>query len=83
MASDATVSRLVTRLADDAEVAIAAIRAARAVARQQVWRRRRPLPGAGNQMIIDLDATLVTAHSEKEGAAPTFKYGYGFHPRIR
>ena len=31
-------------------------------------------------MIIDLDATLVTAHSEKEHAAPTFKRGYGFHP---
>lgn len=29
---------------------------------------------------MDLDATLVTAHSEKEQAAPTFKRGYGFHP---
>jgi len=29
---------------------------------------------------IDLDATLVTAHSEKENAAPTFKRGFGFHP---
>ena len=31
-------------------------------------------------MVIDLDATLVTAHSEKEHAAPTFKRWYGFHP---
>ena len=31
-------------------------------------------------MMIDLDATLVTAHSEKEHAAPTFKRGFGFHP---
>lgn len=31
-------------------------------------------------MIIDIDATLVTAHSDKELAAPTFKRGYGFHP---
>jgi len=31
-------------------------------------------------LIIDLDATLVAAHSEKEHAAPTFKRGYGFHP---
>ena len=30
--------------------------------------------------MIDLDATLVTAHSEKEQAAPTFKRGFGFHP---
>jgi len=31
-------------------------------------------------LVIDMDATLVTAHSDKEGAAPTFKKGYGFHP---
>ena len=31
-------------------------------------------------MIVDVDATLVTAHSEKEHAAPTFKKGFGFHP---
>ena len=35
---------------------------------------------AGSPLIIDLDATLVTAHSEKEHATPTFKRGYGFHP---
>jgi hypothetical protein len=27
-----------------------------------------------------MDGTLVTAHSDKEGAAPTWKKGYGFHP---
>ncbi len=31
-------------------------------------------------LVIDLDATLITARSDKEGAAPTFKKGYGFHP---
>ena len=31
-------------------------------------------------LIIDLDATLITAYSDKEGAAPTWKKGYGFHP---
>jgi Transposase DDE domain group 1 len=31
-------------------------------------------------IVIDMDATLVTAHSDKEGAAPTWKKGYGFHP---
>ncbi len=30
--------------------------------------------------MIDVDATLVTSHSEKEQAAPTFKRGFGFHP---
>ena len=29
---------------------------------------------------MDLDATLVGSHSEKERAAATFKRGYGFHP---
>jgi hypothetical protein len=31
-------------------------------------------------LVIDVDATLVTAHSAKESAAPTFKRGFGFHP---
>ena len=29
---------------------------------------------------IDVDATLVNVHSDKEGAAPTFKKGFGYHP---
>ena len=39
-------------------------------------------PGALRQIVIDLDATLVTAHSEKETAAPTYKRGFGFHPLL-
>jgi hypothetical protein len=31
-------------------------------------------------VVIDIDATLVTARSDKEGAAPTWKKGFGFHP---
>lgn len=84
VASDPTVSRLVAALAADVDSATTAIRSARAAARARVWARRRPLPGRpgrrGGQVIIDLDATLVTAHSEKEHAAPTFKRGFGFHP---
>jgi hypothetical protein len=30
--------------------------------------------------VIDVDATLVTAHSDKESAAATYKRGFGFHP---
>jgi hypothetical protein len=30
--------------------------------------------------VIDMDGTLITAHSDKEKAAPTWKKGYGFHP---
>lgn len=81
VASDATVSRLIAALAGDVDAAVAAIRAARAQARARVWGRRRPLAGApGGQVLVDLDATLVGAHSDKEGAEPTFKRGYGFHP---
>lgn len=83
VASDPTVSRLVAALAADVDAATAAIRAARAEARSRVWARRRPVPGRrGGQVIVDLDATLVTAHSEKEHAAPTFKRGFGFHPLL-
>jgi hypothetical protein len=35
---------------------------------------------AEDPLVVDLDATLVTAHSEKEEARPTFKRGFGFHP---
>jgi Transposase DDE domain group 1 len=31
-------------------------------------------------VVLDVDATLATAHREKEDAAPTFKGGFGFHP---
>jgi hypothetical protein len=32
--------------------------------------------------VIDLDATLVTAHSEKQDATRTWKKGFGFHPLL-
>lgn len=81
VASDPTVSRLIARLAEDTERAQAAIRAARAAAREWVWRRAGGPQQAG-QTVLDLDATLVTAHSDKETAAPTWKGGFGFHPLL-
>jgi hypothetical protein len=85
VASNPTVSRVFAALAGDVEVTVAAIRQARAAARAAAWARRRPVagtPGArsGGQVIVDIDATLVTAHSDKEGAEPTFKRGFGFAP---
>ena len=32
------------------------------------------------RLTLDVDATLITAHSEKEKAAGNYKGGYGFHP---
>lgn len=81
VASDPTVSRLIARLAEDVERAQAAIRAARATARDRVWQQAGPPRQAGH-VVIDLDATLVTAHSDKESAAPTWKGGFGFHPLL-
>ncbi|MGH3555425.1 MAG: IS1380 family transposase, partial [Mycobacterium sp.] len=65
----------------DSPEAIAAIRAARGAARTAVWNHRRALP-ATEQVVVDLDATLVGAHSEKEGATANFKRGFGFHPLL-
>jgi hypothetical protein len=31
-------------------------------------------------LVLDIDATLVDCHSEKQSAAPTFKGGFGYHP---
>ena len=85
VASDPTVSRTVTALAKDVTAALAAIDTARAAARARVW----ALAGqhapdhdtdATSPLVVDLDATLVTSHSEKEHARPTFKRGFGFHP---
>jgi hypothetical protein len=85
VASDPTVSRVIAALAADIDTVLPTIRAARARARAQVWGRRRPLAGIlgsrdGGQVIIDIDATLVTAHSDKEHAEPTHKRGFGFAP---
>jgi Transposase DDE domain group 1 len=53
-----------------------AIPQAVAVAREKVWAAAPPM----GELVIDFDATLVTAHSEKEDAASTYKKGFGFHP---
>jgi hypothetical protein len=89
VASTPTAWRL---LADTDEAALASLRAARASAREVAWMQAaetgegipaaraggRELPG----LVLDLDATLVSCHSEKEQAAPTYKGGFGFHPLL-
>jgi hypothetical protein len=75
VASDATAYRCLERL-DGGR--LAQIRTARAAARARAWERS-PAP---RRLILDIDATLLTAHSEKEGAAGTYKGGFGFHPLL-
>ena len=74
VASDPTVSRLVTRLAADADDVLAAIAAARAAAREHVWSIV-GVPVQNGRVVIDLDATLITAHSDKEDATRTWMGG--------
>ncbi|MGC4936233.1 transposase, partial [Gordonia sp. DT30] len=85
VASDPTVSRLITLVARDAPRALTAINTARRAARRLAWQAAGPAApdhntDARHPVIVDLDATLVTAHSDKQHAAPTYKRGYGFHP---
>ena len=79
----------VWRVLDEVTPAVAKrIDKARAKVRAHVWSQ---LPGGvpaskvadgdlGETVVLDVDATLVAAHSEKEGAAVTFKKGFGYHP---
>jgi hypothetical protein len=82
VASDPVISRLVTALAGDAPRALKAIRRARAGARQRAWALAgNAAPGSdGGQILVDIDATIVTSCSEKEQAAPTWKKTFGFDP---
>jgi hypothetical protein len=75
VASDSTAFRTVARIASTPGM-LGALRSAHASARARFWE----LSGAPARLTIDVDATLITAHSEKEQAAGTYKHGYGFHP---
>jgi Transposase DDE domain group 1 len=74
VASDSTAFRVIDRVAS--EKLLGELRVAHARARERFWK----LHGAPEQLTIDIDATLITAHSEKDGAAGNYKGGYGFHP---
>ena len=76
-ASTSTAFRVIDRIASTPGL-LNALRAAHARARERVWE----LAGAPGRLAIDLDATLITSHSDKEGAAGNFKHGYGFHPML-
>jgi hypothetical protein len=76
VASIPTAWRVIDALATDLD--LVPVRQARAQARAHAWRHGvRP-----EHITLDFDATLVTAHSEKQGAAGTYKRGFGFHPLL-
>jgi hypothetical protein len=85
VASDSTAFRVIDSID---EQGLERLRGAVALARARAWKlgarpqrrenkRRRP-----ELTVIDLDATLTTAHSEKEQAAGNFKGGFGHHPLL-
>ena len=75
VASDSTAFRVIDSI--DAEC-LERLRGAVATARARAWK----LGVRPAQTVIDVDATLTGAHSEKEQAAGTFKGGYGHHPLL-
>jgi len=75
VASDSTAFRVINQIACTPGL-LDALADAHAHAREHVWKQAQ----APERVTIDIDATLITSHSEKEGAAGTFKGGYGFHP---
>jgi Transposase DDE domain group 1 len=97
VASAATANRTIVALAGD-ELVVERLAAARKAARAAVWAAGGAPPvvaqaraaqtdpavdAPAEPLCVDLDATLVTAHSDdKDGAAPTYKRGWGFHPLL-
>jgi hypothetical protein len=87
VASDPTAWRL---LSDVDGAALTRLRQARAQARELAWAQaaetRGGLPGSTAAgvpvpgIVLDLDASIVICHSEKQSATPTYKKTFGYHP---
>jgi len=74
--STPTAWRVVGQVAADPR-GVAALWSALARVRARAWAQGAAPTGP---LTIDLDATLLDAHADKQGAAGTFKHGFGFHP---
>jgi hypothetical protein len=89
VASDPTAWRVLSNV-DDA--GLVRLRDARARARELAWaqasenRTGLPASTAAGQLVpglvLDLDATIVICHSEKQSATPTYKRTFGYHPLL-
>jgi Transposase DDE domain group 1 len=85
VASDTTVWRALDEIGG---AQLRRIAVARAKVRARMWQLFGGPPeakaagrGIGNGVVVlDVDSTIVIAHSDKEGAAATYKRTYGFHP---
>lgn len=75
VASDPTVFRVLDSVHAEG---LRNIATARAKARAVVW----AAGAAPAEIVIDIDGTLVDAHSDKQDASPTYKRGFGFYPIV-
>ena len=77
VASDATAWRVIDQICERG--LLAALPTARAAARARAFALgARP----AGQLVIDIDATLITAPSDKDGTGGTYKGGFGFYPLL-
>jgi hypothetical protein len=77
VASSSTAFRVIDQIAATPGL-LDELRVAQVSAREHVW----ALAGAPQRLTIDMDATLIGSHSEKQGAAGNFRGGFGFHPLL-
>ena len=75
VASETTAHRVLKSI-DSA--LLEALRGAHAEAPARAW----DAGGRPEELIFDIDASLLIAHSEKEGAAGNYKGGFGFFPLL-
>lgn len=89
VASDPTAWRLLSQVD---ETLLSGLRSARAEAREVAWAQHAetrgdlPQPTVAGQpvhgLVLDIDATIVICHSEKESATRTWKKTFGYHPLL-
>jgi hypothetical protein len=77
VASEATVWRTFDHVGS---VELRAIAAARAAARARAWSAG--AGPAGDEVIIDVDSTIIRTKADKQDAAPTYKRTFGHHPLL-
>jgi len=77
VASEATVWRTFDHIGP---VELRGIASARAAARERAWAAG--AGPAGDDLIIDFDATLINTKADKQDARPNYKRGYGHHPLL-
>ena len=87
VASDPVVSRLFSRLGQAPATVERLVGHVLAAARSQAWMLAgvdapHQKASRAQPLVVDLDATLITAHSDKEHAKPTFKKTFGHHPLL-